>query len=386
MRGHIRRRGRKWVVVLELDRDPGTGRRRQRWLSGFGTRREAEDAKVKALAELQAGEDTAPDKTTLGEFLDRWLQDYAEANLRPRTIEEYRKIVVSHVRPALGGIQLAKLRPAHLQQYYAKALREGRKDGRGGLAAVTVLHHHRLISEALSHAIKWGLVSRNAAQGTTPPRAQRHEPRILDGDGIHWLLEAALVTPYYALIHLAVYTGLRRSELLGLRWRSVDLDMAMLSVVEAYHVLPGGKGAFLPPKTDHSRRVVTLSPTAVLALREHRASQYDLLGRLLTDDSLVFAQWDGRPLLPDTVSHAFGALVRKAGLPRVRFHDLRHSHASLMLRSKVHPKVVQERLGHSTITTTLDTYSHVTPGLQEDAAQRFEEGLKPKVTEHSPSG
>ena len=212
--------------------------------------------------------------------------------------------------------------------------------------------------------------------------------RTLDNDGVRVLLEIAKDTIYHPLIHLAVYTGMRRSELLALRWQSVDLDLATLSVVQVMHRLRGGRFIFEPPKTAKSRRMVALSPTAVLALRAHKERQVSdkiLMGSSLYDQDLVFCHPDGSPLKPDTVTHAFADLMSKARLPKIRFHDLRHTHASLMLKANVHPKIVSERLGHASVSITLDTYSHVAPGLQAAAALRFDEGMAEIETSKEPA-
>jgi integrase len=244
--------------------------------------------------------------------------------------------------------------------------------------AKTVLQHHRLLSEALSYAIKWGLVARNVAQVVDPPRPVNREMRTLDREGVRAFLEVARSTGYYPLFHLAVYTGLRRGEILGLRWKDVNLDMASLSVVQTLQRLKGGLTVFLEPKTAKGRRSVALSPVAVLVLRAHHERQGQLRAILdgrLSEDDLVFSHPDGSPLKPDTVSHVFSEIARKARLWGLRLHDLRHTHATLMLQQGIHPKIVQERLGHANIAVTLDTYSHVLPGLQEAAALRFDEGL-----------
>jgi integrase len=202
--------------------------------------------------------------------------------------------------------------------------------------------------------------------------------QVLDSQSVHKLLEAARDTMYYPLLHLAIYTGLRRSELLGLRWKDVDLDMAALYVVQTAHQLRGGGIVYQEPKTAKGKRQVALSPTAVLALRAYREKvevERDILGIPLTPDSLVFSHYDGSPMLANTITHAYLKIARGAGLQGVRFHDLRHTHATMMLKANVHPKVVMERLGHSTIAVTLDTYSHVVPGMQEKAALAFDEML-----------
>ncbi len=188
-----------------------------------------------------------------------------------------------------------------------------------------------------------------------------------------YLLAAAKKTDYYAVFHLALYTGMRRSELLALRWGDVDLIGSQISVTRSLHRLQGGAIVFQPPKTAKGRRTIALSPSATAMLREYRGQQELLAGTPSHDDQLVFSHPDGSPMQPDAVSQAWRRLVQRCGMGGVRLHDARHSHATLMLKLGIHPKVVQERLGHSSISVTLDTYSHVAPGLQESAAMRFDE-------------
>jgi len=215
-----------------------------------------------------------------------------------------------------------------------------------------------------------------------PPRAQRREMTTADADGVKRLLEAVKDTHYYPIFFTAVYTGLRRSELLGLPWGNVDLDMATLSVTDTIHYMKDGQVIIRQPKSRYSRRNVALPPALAIMLREHKAKQTEdkmALGLNLQDSDLVFSHPDGTPIRPDTVTRAFRLYAERVGLPTTRFHDLRHTHATLLLKQGVHPKIVSERLGHSGIAITLDTYSHVLPGLQEEAARRFEEVLKPSV-------
>lgn len=203
--------------------------------------------------------------------------------------------------------------------------------------------------------------------------------KALDPEGVQTLLDSARGTMYFPLIHLATFTGMRRSELLGLQWRSLDLSKGTVSVSQVLHCLPGGRIVLEPPKTAKSSRLIPLSQEAVLALRAYReVVEADLaqLNSTLTGERLVFSQPDGSPFLPNTVTHAFAKIVLRAGLDGITFHSLRHTHASVMLQQGVSSKTVAERLGHSTVVITLDTYSHVTPGVKEDAASRFEEALR----------
>lgn len=198
-------------------------------------------------------------------------------------------------------------------------------------------------------------------------------------DHVRLLLDTAKPTPYYAAFFTAVYTGLRRGELLGLRWCDVDLDLATLSVVQTLHQLRNGDYIFKEPKSKRSRRQIALSPSLAIVLWEHRIKQEHtgrLLDKPLAPGDLVFSHPDGRPLRPNSISRAFEVIAQSVGLKGTRLHDLRHAHASILLKQGVHPKIVQERLGHSSVSTTLDVYSHVVPGLQEAAARKFDEGLQ----------
>jgi integrase len=235
-----------------------------------------------------------------------------------------------------------------------------------------------MIHKALQTAFKWGLVNRNVADGVDIPRIRRTEMQTWDEDEITHFLEAAKDSPYYALFYTALFTGMRRSELLGLKWSDVDCILSQVYINRSLHHLKDGSYVFTQPKSARSRRTIALSPSAILTLKEHREKQEAkraMLGLPLKDDDLVFSTLEGKPLRPDTVTRAFSMLATRAGVKVIRLHDARHTHASLMLKQGIHPKVVQERLGHASIQMTLDTYSHVAPGLQEAAAASFDKLL-----------
>jgi integrase len=377
MRGHIIKRYKdSYTIVINMGIDPATGKYKQQWYSVKGTKKEAEKKLAELLHQLDKGIFIKPDKITVAEFLERWLKDSVSMNVAPRTAEGYEHIVRQHLIPGLGSIPLTQLKPEHLQRYYAEKLVGGRRDGKGGLSARTVRHHHVTLHTALGVAVKMDLIGRNAADAVTPPRYQRKEFQILSENDMRRVLEYAKNTPYYALYFLALFTGMRRSEILGLRWGDVDFIFTQISVVRSLHHLRNGQFIFRQPKTAKSRRLIALSPAAALALNEHRKNQETIckhIGKELSDDDLVFCQNEGGPLLPDTVTRAWVRMMDKLGLKGVRLHDLRHSHASQLLKQGIHPKIVQERLGHSSISVTLDTYSHVAPGLQRAAAERFDE-------------
>jgi len=315
-----------------------------------------------------------PGRTTMAEYLEKWLSDYAKPNLSPRGFERYESICRVHLIPSLGGILLTQLRPEHLQKHYTAKLNNG-------LSALTVKYHHTVIHKALQTALKWGLVNRNVADGVDVPRARHNEMQTWDEYELTRFLETAKDSPYYALFYTALYTGMRRSELLGLKWTGVDSIFSQIYVTRSLHQLKDGSYIFTQPKSAKSRRTIALSPSAILTLGEHKEKQgaiRDSLGIPLKDDDLVFSTPEGKPLRPNTVTRAWAMLAARAGVKVIRLHDARHTHASLMLKQGVHPKIVQERLGHASIQITLDTYSHVAPGLQQAAAAQFEKLVSPK--------
>ncbi|MEC4688648.1 MAG: tyrosine-type recombinase/integrase [Nitrospirota bacterium] len=381
MPGSIVKRGKNsWSVIVDLGRDPVTGKRRQLWRSVKGTKREAEAMLVRLLHERDSGIDIQPGRLTVGEYLERWLEDYASHNVSPRTHERYAGIVRKHLVPALGSVPISKLRPQHIQAYYSQAARSGRLDKKpGGLSARTVLHHHRVLREALHHAVRWQVIARNPADAVAPPRPSRAEMQVLGPDGVQELLAACNDPDLYAVVFVAVSTGLREGELLALRWSDVNLDGGNLQVTRNLQYLSGRGTVFAEPKTDRSRRKVAFSQETLALLTDHRRQQLErrvALGGAYRDQGLVFADPFGNPMPPYRLSQRFARVVRAAGLAPLRFHDLRHTSASLLLSAGVHPKVVSERLGHAGVSITLDTYSHVLPGLQEEAADLLDAYLR----------
>ena len=376
MRGRIIKRGKpgkeRYTIVLSMGLDPATGKRKQQWIAVKGNKRDAERKLVELLGQLENGTYVKPNKLTIGAFLERWLMDYAKPNLSPRTVEGYEHMVHKHIIPSLGHIVLTALRPDHLQHYNSEKLASG-------LSARTVRHHHITLHTALQTAVKWGLLMRNVADAVDPPRFQRCEMNTLTEDELQCFLEAAKETKYYPLFYLALFTGMRRSELLALRWSDIDLLGCQVSVTKSIHYLRNGENIFRQPKTAKSRRLVALSPSTVKILREHRIAQENL--RTIIDNDLVFSRVDGKPWLPDTITHAWLKIARRIGLNGIRLHDARHTHASLMLKQGVHPKIVQERLGHALIQITIDTYSHVAPSLQRAAAAKFDDIMLPPMQE-----
>ncbi len=380
MRGHITKRSKdSYTIVLELGRDPATGKRKQQWISVKGTKKEAEKRLSELLSQLDNGVFIKPGKTTLADYLNRWLKDYAKPNLSPRSFERYESIVRVNLIPSLGKTILNQLKPEHIQKYYSAKLESG-------LSPRTVRYHHVVLHIALKTAVKWGLLNRNAADAVDPPKPHSNEMKTWDEEEVSLFLETAKDSQYYALFHTVLFTGIRRSEVLALRWCDIDMENCQLSISRSMHQLKDRSFVFTKPKSSKSQRTIALSPSSIAVLSEHYEKQKlerMMQGIDVNDDDSVFCHPDRKPLRPNTISRAWANLAKHAGVKVIRFHDARHTHASLMLKQGIHPKVVQERLGHSSIAITLDTYSHVAPGLQESAANRFDEAISAKYNNNT---
>jgi integrase len=293
--------------------------------------------------------------------------------LTPRSRERYAEIVTKNILPLLGTVLLAKLQPAMISAAYASALRSGRADGKGGLSPGSVHYIHRVLRQALGQAVAWKLLAHNPAAAVRPPKCERKDMAALDTTATARLIEAARESSLFIPILLAVLCGLRRGEIAALRWRAIDLERGELSVVASIEQSRAGVRE-KPPKSGRGR-TIAMPGLLIEELHAHRRQQAESLLRVgirRSDDVHVVTRPDGAPFKPQTFSQTFPLLLAKLGLARIRFHDLRHTHATQLLSSGVHPKVAQERLGHHSIAMTLDLYSHVMPGMQADAADRVD--------------
>jgi integrase len=336
------------------------------------TRKEAAEKLTKAMADRDGGLVFDAENVTLAEYLDRWLNDSVKGSVKPKTFESYEWLVRKHIVPALGRVKVRALSPAHLQGFYHSKLETG-------LSPRTVQYLHVVLHRALKQALRWGLVPRNVAEAVDPPKPQKDEIKPLTRDEARRLLDAAHDDRLEALYILAVHLGLRQGELLGLRWGDVNLEAGTLQVRRSLTVTKDGP-SFTAPKTAKGRRSVKLTIRAVEALREHlqrQLAEIERMGDLYRDDGLIFSTTVGTPINPRNLTgRSFKPLLERAGLPKsVRFHDLRHTAATLLLGRGVHPKLVQELLGHATIAITLDTYSHVLPGMGDQTAAAMEDAL-----------
>ena len=383
MRGSIIQRGaRSWAIIVD-ERDAVSGKRRRRWHSHKGTRKSAEAECARLIAALNAGTHVDLTRETVSAFLDRWLE-HMQGQVSSRSHERYTELARKNLAPLLGALALSKLQPAHISQAYAKALASGRRDRTGGLSARTVGHMHRVLHEALQQAVVWRLLANNPAAFVKPPKVQRAEMKTYDLQQTAELLEALRGNRMFIPTLLAGLCGLRRGEIAALRWRHIDFDAGHLSIEQSAEQTHAGV-RYKPPKSGKAR-AVAMGATVAAELRTHRLAQVQALlsiGIRLTDDSFVVTQADGSPVQPNTLTHNWVIECAKIGLPRIRFHDMRHSHATHLLASGVHPKIASERLGHSKVGLTLDTYSHVLPNMQADAAALVDDALQAALQSRS---
>jgi integrase len=353
-----------WVAAVHLGYE--NGKRKRKWFYGR-TRREAMDKMNAALRQQEHGLDLARPDQPLDAYLKAWLDEAARPSVRPRTLESY-ELNVRRITKYLGRVKLSELKPTDVQSLYAKLLADG-------LSRRTVEQCHTVVHNALGQAVKWGLLGRNPSDAVTVPRPAQQEMNVLSTGELRHLFDTSRDDRWHALWVVMGTTGLRLGEATGLTWDDLDLDQGRAVVQRALQRQRGAGLVLVEPKTRLSRRTVHLSGVAGAALREHRVRQVEqrlAAGPAWRDTGLVFTTITGDPVDPSRVNEFWHRALGKAGLRQVRVHDLRHSAATMMLERGIHPRVVQEMLGHSTITLTLGTYSHVAPAMHAEAAREMD--------------
>lgn len=386
MSGHIRRRGEQsWELKYEVGTEPHTGKRITRYQSFKGTKREAQAELIRLMDAVRRGDYIDPSKVTVSEFLDRWEKDWAANNVSPKTRERFAQLIMHQVQPHLGNIPIQKLRAAHLSELYGKLLRNGRVGG-GELSAKTVGHVHRCLHRAFGHAAQWGLITQNPAALVHPPRVQQAEIEILRENEVEALL-ASLRDRNALLCTIAIValgSGLRRGELCALRWSNIDLDNRTLRVEQSLEQTRAGL-RFKAPKTKHGLRTMTLPASVISELRAHWRAQNEQrlalgIGRS-TPQELVFPAWDGRPLMPNTLSREWSRTIAAIDGRQISLHALRHTHASSLIAAGVDILTVSRRLGHANPTITLGVYGHLYGNTDDRAAQAIDAMLSRNRTE-----
>jgi len=366
--GHItpyRNRKDHFQIVIELGKDPKTKKRKRLKRSFKGTKTAAKKELRKLLDEVEKGFHFEPADYTLSEYLEKWL---AAHSVEESTRENYQIVIDKHIVPELGSIPLTKAMPMHFQEYFEKKKKI--------LSGKYVRYHYMILYSAFEQAVEWKILAESPMKGVKAPIAQKKEQNVLEPEDVNAYLSKIEDDIYYPLIYTALWTGMRRGELLGLRWRDVDLQAKTIHVTQALRWVDG-KCTFGDVKTEKSRRAISISDSVVNILYQVKEKQDKVREtKEYQDHDLVFCNDDGTPRCPSTVTHRFKDITSAAGYPDIRLHDTRHTHATLLLKQGVHPKVVQERLGHANIATTLEIYSHVLPDMQEEAVLKLENILQ----------
>lgn len=370
---HLRKKGeRKWQIVLNVGINPITGKPKRKTKVVNSTKTKAVEIMYKLAGKYENDVYDEDVEITVKEYLVRWLKEYAKNNVSIRTYQDYEGVIKNHVIPRLGRSKLKDLKQRHVITYQNEKLEDGRINGCGGLSKRTVQNHHRIMSEAFKHAVfPYKYIYSNPCAGVKASSADDPDIYPLSYEEAKILLNY-VYSKYgyniYALIYFSLlYTGLRRSESLALRWRNVNIDNLNLHVAEAVSEINGEGLEYGDTKNDASKRTVDYDEDTgeiLSALQE----KYPELNK---NDNLVFLHEDGLPIRPDYITKAFRKIGDKLGFANTRFHDLRHTHATWLLQAGVNPKIVQERLGHASITTTLKIYSHVIPSMQKDAVKKL---------------
>lgn len=373
--GHIRKRGDKWCFVVDLGYDEDN-KRKQKWYSGFKTKKEAQGKLTEILQTINTGQFVENTNATLNDFLFRWLNDYASINVSHNTFESYKYVVCNHLIPKFGKIKVINLKAANIQKFYSDTVKNT------DLSTTTVLYIHKIFKQALNHAVKWQLIHSNPCALVDPPRKSNQEANYLQEEELFKLLDHCYGKPIHIPVFLATTTGMRRGEILGLRWKDIDLDDGMIYVSNNLQLV-NKELKLTATKTEKSKRPVKMNKTTITYLRRQKIMQAKnrlMLGEEYKDMDFVCC-WDhGVPFRPDYITQTFSRIIKKLEITKISFHDLRHTHATLLLKEGIHPKIVSERLGHSKVSITLDTYSHVIPDMQTEAAEKIEEMLFKKVT------
>ncbi len=371
------RNDKRWAGSINIE--SGDGKRKRKYFYGE-TKQEVQDKVNTALYEQKQGTLVVGPQLTVKRYLEHWLEAVQKPTLRLGSYIRYQTRVKNHIVPTLGHVQLQKLTADHVRSLYAQKSNEG-------LSPATIRTIHAVLHKALEEAIRSGYVVRNVCDLVTPPRIAKHEVQVLTQEQAHTLLETAKGHRIEALLTLALATGMRKGEMLALRWSDIDFENTSLSIRRTVSFYPKHGYVESEPKTAKSRRRITLPLLVIVMLMQHKKRQDERRQKAAArwhDHNLVFPNTIGQFQHVQYLRVLFNKLLKDAGLPNMRFHDLRHSAATILLSMGIHPKVVQELLGHSTINMTMDTYSHVIPSMQQDAMNKWDDLFKDeKNDEHS---
>lgn len=371
MKGYIRKRGKTYSFTVDIGKDPKTGKRKQKTQSGFRTKKEAQAALAELVNNVEKGSYIEPNKQKLSDFAIEYLEKSYKNKVKVSTYERTYSVLLNQIIPWFGNTHLKDIDQFLIHQFFDDKIKEG-------FSSAYIRRMNELIRMLLRVAYKWELIPKDIASLIESPRLEKKEMKVWSIAQVNEFLNHTKHSRYYPVFYLAAYTGMRKGEILGLTWDDVDFDAKTIKVNRTLYKI---KGEFLlhEPKTRHSIRTIYIDDDLIKVLKKQKAQQN--IERMkyrgvYKEHNMVFAQESGEYVFPSAANILFLRFIRQTDLPRIRFHDLRHTHATILLQMGINPKVVADRLGHSSVKITLDTYSHVLPSMQQDLSAQFSKAMK----------
>lgn len=367
MKGQIFKRGKTWSYVVDLPPDPITGARKQKKKGGFSTQKEAKNALADLISSINKGEFVKESKMTIAEYFQIWLIDHAKQKYKPTVYDVEQSIIQKRIIPVIGHYKIQQIKPLTITRFY--------NDLSATYSTDYVRHIHAILRKAFEQAVKWELISQNPINKVDPPKLRKTNMQTWDMDQCLQFLENSKSHVHYIIFSLAIHTGMRKGEILGLRWKDIDFENKTISIQQTVNWTPSLGIIFQDTKTANSSRRISIGDMLIQDLREVELTiqnrKNDTISTYM-DYDLVCCYKNGEPVKPRRVTEMFELLTKKADLPKIRFHDLRHSHASMLLNNGVNAKIGAERLGHSSVQIFLDRYSHLLPDMQRNAVDLIE--------------
>lgn len=370
-RGSITKRGNSYRITISCGYDIETGKRIQKTYTCRGTKKDAEKLMTEKLREYDTGTLCMSKDMLFSEYLDYWFENHCKINCKPTTCQGYNQKIKNDIKPILGKIKLQTLTPIHLQKFYSLKLDSG-------LSRNTIKQLHAIIHSALKQAVKWQLVAFNVSDNVEPPKPDLYQPTVYTKEQILTLMNDSKDSSIYLPIMIAIFTGMRRGEICGLKWNNIDFENKTISIIETLYNIKDIGLIFDTPKSKKSIRKISISDTLIRILKDEfvRQEQQKQIDKTYNSNNVVCCNLDGTLINPDSINPKFERILNRLQLPKIRFHDLRHSHASLLLEQGAQLKVISDRLGHSTISITADIYTHVNDSINKELADSFDKLLQ----------
>jgi integrase len=371
MKGYIRKRGNKWSYTVDIGKDPSTGKRKQKSQSGFKTKKEAQAALAELVNDVEKGNYHTPEKRRFKDFALEYMEKTYINRVKPSSFETAHRITVNHIIPFFGEMDINDIDQFMVHEFYNVKINEG-------LSSYTIQNIHEQLRMLLRVAKKWKILKEDIAIMLEPPKLIKKEMNVWSIEQVNTFLTFTEKSRYHPVFYLAAYTGMRKGEILGLTWEDINFVEKTISVNKTLYRVKNGC-ILQNPKTKSSYRTIYMDDDIIRVLKKQKVNQnLERLkyGGVYKEHNMVFAQETGDFVNPNAVSGMFTRFIEQAGLPKIRFHDLRHTHATILLQMAVNPKIVAERLGHSSVATTLDTYSHVVPSIKKEVSEQFAKAMK----------